>query len=750
MWSASDSFTDSWQRLRTSQALLLGTALLALVALPLWSILNDRSVALQVEQENTLRLAESLRAHVGALLEQSEFSLRGVEADLVGTYAPGRSQQIRALRQAMRYDSLSSALGVLSDDGLVMVASDGAEITDAELERRVRASPEQPFQFLPALRSANCRDWCLPLIMQGQGRRVVALVAVRALLGTQDSVRMVAGAYVGFATPSGQRLFQYDAGRREISCDARPVNERFLQGERGTFEAAARLSGEPTLFGYSRALGQPFIAAVGVPRRMVDDAWRARAAAPLALLLVATASIAFLGLRLLRARRAERAYMRRQQYLSSHDDVTGLLNRSTFERALQRSVQGERLGRFAVLLIGINQFNEITGTLGHRVGDAAIAAVAERLQAHFDAKRCTLARVGGSEFAVSLPLGDGMEEVEQACLVAREALASAIVVDGIALQLSASTGVALHPEDGTDSRELLRLADIAMHAARRTRLQQLRYAPSQERFSTQLLALKVDLAQALRHEGLSLVYQPKVELATGQLCGVEALARWQHPQHGFVSPAEFVPLAETCELVHPFTEQVLCLALRQCAQWLAAGWRVPVAVNVSVNNLMNAAFVTRTQELLQLHGVAPELLEMEVTEGALMRNPETALARLSELRALGVRLSIDDFGSGYASLGYLKKLPVDVLKIDKSFTTDLIGDAANRLIVRWTIGLAQGLGLKVVAEGVESAEVAELLRRKNCDIGQGYHFGRPMQAGALEHQWLLSRSISSVAIGQSP
>jgi EAL domain-containing protein (putative c-di-GMP-specific phosphodiesterase class I) len=248
--------------------------------------------------------------------------------------------------------------------------------------------------------------------------------------------------------------------------------------------------------------------------------------------------------------------------------------------------------------------------------------------------------------------------------------------------------------------------------------------------------MKGDFAKAIRDGSLSLVYQPKLRVSDLALVGVEALSRWNHPVKGLVAPGEFLPLAETTELIHPFTDLVLKNAVGQIASWLAAGHAVPVAVNISANNLLDPLFVEKLRALLARTGVPARLLELEVTESAVMRYPDVMHKRLQEIRALGVAMSIDDFGTGYASLAYLKHLPVDTLKIDKLFITNADTDAGDRRIVRCSIQLAHGFGMRVVAEGVETQAVAELLAEEGCDFAQGYHFSRPVSAAAIEAEWL--------------
>lgn len=270
-----------------------------------------------------------------------------------------------------------------------------------------------------------------------------------------------------------------------------------------------------------------------------------------------------------------------------------------------------------------------------------------------------------------------------------------------------------------------------------------RYHEVMDQFTPEVLALQSDLGKALREGSLSVAYQPKVRLADGEMIGLEALARWTHPTMGPIAPSRFIPLADSTELVHPFAQYMLRAACEQVIAWERRGYRVPISVNISANNLLDSGFVEKLRTILSALGVKPELLELEVTESAVMRHPDTMLKRLREIRALGVRLSIDDFGTGYASLAYLKQLPVHTLKIDRSFITNLTDDTADQRIVRSSIQLAHSFGMTVVAEGVETAGAARELQAYGCEFAQGYYFGYPQTAAEIETQWLEPASITS-------
>lgn len=424
----------------------------------------------------------------------------------------------------------------------------------------------------------------------------------------------------------------------------------------------------------------------------------------------------------------EREYLRKQEFLARHDALTGLLNRYAFLEHLAMRVQDNGGRPFAVALMDLNRFKEVNDSLGHHAGDAVLEILGARLSRLLHGRSACIARLGGDEIAVCTDPLDWSGGVASLCEHLESTIRQTITVEGVRLEVTAAIGVAMYPDDATTSEQLLRCADIAMYAAKRSMLGYQRYTRHQDQFTPQLLSLKSDFARAIRDGGLTLAYQPKIRLHDEERLGYEALARWTHPVHGLVSPSVFVPLAETTELVHAFTNWVLRTALAQLSAWLQQGFRTSISVNVSANNLLSADFVEEVRAMLHVFNVPPERLELEVTESALMQDPGMGLAHLCALRNLGVRLAIDDFGTGYSSLAYLNRLPVDVLKIDRSFIASMEADTAARRIVEWTIRLAHGLGMLVVAEGVETSEVADLLLSMGCDMAQGYFYGRPANA----------------------
>lgn len=428
------------------------------------------------------------------------------------------------------------------------------------------------------------------------------------------------------------------------------------------------------------------------------------------------------------------------EYRALHDTLTGLPNRALladrFEHALHAGLrEGAVIG---LLLIDLDRFKEINDTFGHHYGDQVLAQVGPRVAGMLRGAE-TIARLGGDEFAVLLP---DITDLDGAIAVAeriRRALLTPFTVEGVDLDVEASIGIVLSGLHGTDAGTLLQRADIAMYVAKTQNIGVFVYDPSTDSHSPAKLALLGDLRRALERGELVLHYQPKVSISTGDVIGAEALIRWQHPERGLLYPDAFIPLAEHTGLIRPLTTFVLNEALRQASRWHDEGTPLAVSVNISARSLIDDALPDEVAHLLLTHDVAPELLELEVTESAIMVEPAHAQRLLESLSALGVRISIDDFGAGYTSLGQLKSLPVTELKIDKSFVLTMIEDRSNALIVRSVVDLGHNLGLTLVAEGVETAEVLQALSHYGCDVAQGYHLSRPVTIEAF-NAWRKDRS----------
>jgi diguanylate cyclase (GGDEF)-like protein len=424
-----------------------------------------------------------------------------------------------------------------------------------------------------------------------------------------------------------------------------------------------------------------------------------------------------------------------------HDSLTGLPNRLHLQRRLATALDAVRDGSStgaAVMILDLDDFKEVNETLGHQQGDLLLTEVSSRLSGAVGSS-ASVARLGGDEFAVLLT---GAVDEERAVQVGRRVLRSLeqpILLDGLEVEVGGSLGIALAPEHASDAAALLKRADMAMYDAK-TSARRLRvFEPELDTDNPRRLTLVKELRAALQQGDVQVHVQPQARLASGEIAGVEALARWRHPTLGDVPPDEFIPVAERSGLIGPLTTRVLDGALAAWAQWRAAGHDLTVAVNLSARSLHDPDLVEEVGRLLRRHGVPASRLTLEVTESAVMADPARAVALLHRLRDLGVRLSVDDFGTGYSSLSYLKRLPVHEVKIDRSFVTSLGDDAEDLPIVRAIVDLGRHMGLEVVAEGVEDAATMELLGSIGCDLAQGWHLGRPMPLDKLV-PWLSGRA----------
>ena len=426
--------------------------------------------------------------------------------------------------------------------------------------------------------------------------------------------------------------------------------------------------------------------------------------------------------------------------LAYEDGLTGLPNRAMFNAKLEQAVKEARRTKhpLAVMLLDMDRFKTINDTLGHPVGDQVLREVGLRVSAALRDSD-VVARLGGDEFAVLLVTGDP-ERADTAAGKIIKALEEPLAIDGQSMDIGASIGIARYPEHGEDAAALIRAADVAMYAAKRHKGGFAIYDPHDDQRRQEHLTLLGELRRAVEADQLVLHYPPKVNLAENRVTSVEALVRWSHPTRGFVPPGDFIPFAEQTGYIGAITNWVLERAIGQSGQWHRDGMRVRVSVNISARDLRHESeLVRRIEDALKAAQLPAAMLCLEITESALMEDPRSAQSTLRKLRDLGVAASIDDYGTGYSSLAYIKQLAVSELKIDRTFVGGMEADLRNAAIVRSTIELGHNLGLAVVAEGVETDfELAELVRF-GCDMAQGYHFARPMPAEQLG-VWMKARS----------
>src|SRR5258708_17565550 len=423
-----------------------------------------------------------------------------------------------------------------------------------------------------------------------------------------------------------------------------------------------------------------------------------------------------------------------------HDALTGLPTRALFRDGGERALATVRRhgGLGAVMMLDVDRFKEIKYQLGHTRGDELLKQVGARIAGALR-KADTVARLGGDEFTILLPEVASSEAAAGVADKIARALEVSFVVEGVTMDMEGSVGIAVYPEHGPDTDSLLQHADIAMYQAKRNHTRIATYSDEFDGSAPRRLALLGELRRAIEMHELVVHYQPKVDMTSRAVIGVEALLRWQHPELGLIPPSDFIPLAERTGLIHPLTKYVLSDALQQAQRWAASGSPLPVAVNISARSLLTGEFPDEVAQLLADWKVPANLLELEITENTLMGDPTHARDALLRLREMGVTLSIDDFGTGYSSLSYLNQLPVQALKIDRSFITHPAEHSANRLIVTSIVGLGRDLGMKVIAEGVETEEAWTELAELGCDIAQGYLLTRPMPPQSLE-LWLASWS----------
>lgn len=417
----------------------------------------------------------------------------------------------------------------------------------------------------------------------------------------------------------------------------------------------------------------------------------------------------------------------RLEYQATHDSLTDLPNRqSLIEKSLGAIERAEKTGKqCALLLIDLDRFKEINDTLGHYTGDLLLKRIGPRLHSFLKTTNAELARLGGDEFAILVPSINEAAEAEGIAQSVHHLIREPFQLEGMNLELDSSIGISLYPMHGRDPIALLRCADVAMYIAKKRATGTALYSPEQDRYSRRRLSLLTELGLAIREDQMHIEYQPKFQLP-GQTCvGMEALVRWSHPTHGAVSPGEFIPLAEMGNLIIPLTHWVLDTVMRQIQAWAAQGIETKVAVNLSVRSLMDEHWPITVDAMLRHYRIRRNLLEFEITESAIMADPERALVVLNRLHSLGIALSIDDFGTGYSSLSYLSRLPIDALKIDRSFVLQMRENERNIVIVNSTIRLAHTLGIHVIAEGVEDAHTLETLIDMKCDQAQGFLLARP-------------------------
>ena len=422
------------------------------------------------------------------------------------------------------------------------------------------------------------------------------------------------------------------------------------------------------------------------------------------------------------------------EHQALHDPLTNMPNRKMFNNYLQNLISSSAYTnkKFILILSDLDRFKDINDTLGHHIGDIVLQQVGERLHETLRSNDM-VARLGGDEFGVIL----ADTTLDQAVIILKKILDSFELpfnIEGHHLDIGISMGVVEYPLHGDDVNILIQRADVAMYNAKNKRMGFSAYESSEDSHAVSRLALAAELRQALNNKLLQLYYQPKIDLKTGMIYGAEALLRWDHAERGFISPDEFIPLAEHTGLIQPITYMVMEQAAKQCELWNEMGHKMEISINISMNCMHDAKLPADINKIILSKKISPDQIMLELTENIFIKDPVRSKKILDNISSMGIGISIDDFGTGYSSLAYLKQLPVNELKIDRSFVMEMLEDENDEVIVRTTIDLAHNMDIKVVAEGVESQEIMNKLKEFNCNSAQGYYLGRPMQADQfIEH-----------------
>jgi len=421
------------------------------------------------------------------------------------------------------------------------------------------------------------------------------------------------------------------------------------------------------------------------------------------------------------------------EYMAAHDQVTGLINRGRLVALIIEAIS--RHEPFLLFYIGLDRFQAINEVLGHSTGEQVLMKVGSRLKSMPRNDVMPLAYMGGSAFALFCPNPEGRSNALEIAQSIHACLDKKLQLEQFSIDTEATIGIVSYPDQGSSAEDLLRYAQIAMQAARRRQITMAVYDDEMEYYRLEHLTLASELRQAIESGDLVIHYQPKVDIATESIVGVEALVRWQHPEKGMIPPDLFIPMAEETGIIHPFTAWLISETSRQIRCWQDKGIDLIVAINLAPRNLLEADLPEQLQRAIRHCNISPSNFMMEITERGLIAEPQRAMATLDRIHNIGIPISIDDFGTGYSSLAYLKDMPIDELKIDKTFISGMNQDASSLTIVQMVIQMAHFLGLEVIAEGVESAEEWRQLDLLACDRAQGYYMGKPMPSEQLE-SWL--------------
>ena len=739
---------------RVSEAPVLFPAIAVLVLVIVWGatlhiISAEKRNAERLAVSSTLELADTYEAQMLRNLREIDQSLKVVK------YAYEVSQDAGALaelkvRQLLPPDLVfslaiidrvgrihASTRPVVSDYSAIQAHLDATRRTDELWVSPPRANAEGEWKMEFSRRLVNVRgEFAGAVVLAVDAAYFVSVYeatklgekGVLGLTGRDDDVFRV--------RRTGERI---TAGG-ESASGLRGLDDGGVVRLDSTWDGVTRFVRVRPLFGFPLAM----VVGLAEEEQLADaraksDAYIGRAAMGSVVVLALIGLLGRASWRLAQTTKRENEarleHAERVQYLAYHDGLTGLPNRTFFGRILDQSISQARRYRrsLAVLFLDLDRFKHINDTLGHQAGDELLQELAKRLRSCLR-ESDTVARLGGDEFVVLLPELDEDTYVSHVAQKLLEVVTAPVALPGYSLVVTASIGIAVHPRDGDDEQTLMKRADAAMyHAKSEGRNNFQFFATALQANSLRRLTLEANLRHALERGDLHLVYQPKIDLETGRMTGVEALLRWHDREHGIVAPAEFIPIAEDTGLIIPIGRWVLRTACAQTAAWMRRGLPpLSVAVNLSARQFADAGLVDDVAAALAESGLDGSQLELEITESLLMDDIDRAVRKLTVLSGMGVRLAIDDFGTGYSSLSNLKRFPLTTLKIDRSFICDLPFDTDNRVITEAIVAMGKALRMDIVAEGVETQAQAQYLRERGCDIYQGFFHSRPLTPAQLE------------------
>ncbi|WP_051282026.1 putative bifunctional diguanylate cyclase/phosphodiesterase [Azovibrio restrictus] len=701
-----------------------------------------RERELRFAEHNLEILSRVLEGHAQASIEKIDVALRFV-ADNYGRWQQqeGSAGVNNRLAQVLAGIPESQSLRIADAHGHFIHDASGtlstATITDRAYFLRQRREPGAGLVLSEPIFARITRNWVITLSrrLEGPGGEFLGLVqaAVPATLFENFYAQLQRGQdeVVSVSDLEPRLLARYPRVPERMGSVMRPSGllEQLQQGRRaGVYRTHSFVDGVNRVYAFRQVANYPLVVNVGVGVDGVLQAWWRK-------VLMYILSGLFLCLLMfgliLSWQRSYRLALEEARHREQYDRLTDLPNRLMLSEQLARILgrEAEQRGQIALMLLDLDHFKHVNESLGHDVGDRLLQVVAQRLGQCLAADDM-VSRQGGDEFVLLVSGGGSSADLARLAERLLATVAEPFEVPGQELSLSASIGIAVYPGDGQDIQELLKNADLAMYQAKAAGRAGFRFfAPEMNELVSQRLWLESSLRKALPRQELLLHFQPQFRLADRTLVGFEALVRWQHPEEGLIPPGRFIPVAEACNLILPLGEWVLRQACRQNRSWQEQGLApVTVAVNLSAVQFRHPDLCSMVEGILRETGLAPEYLELEITESVVMQDSERVIQVLRALKAIGLKISIDDFGTGYSSLSYLKRFPIDKIKIDRSFVQDIPADQDDAAIVEAILSIARKLGLKGIAEGVETREQLDFLGASGCEEMQGYLCGRPLSA----------------------